>query len=267
MMRKKLMITSLMIVYCLSWHQAYAETLHVFSPYYCPLVCDPEPEDGKAGFVVDILTRIFEPAGHTFEITFVPYARLVALMNAGEYQDGVLLGGAPHMPDLILPKRTIAPQRGVFFVKAGNAWRYQGVASLKPIHLGFVLGYSTMNENLDAYLATAERPAVQVIAGEDSFTRNLFMLLKERIDVLLEAEFTAFYQLSLIGETEQVAIAGYTSPVFHNTPGFSPKHPQAHEFARMVEAGLVTLRETGELAQILSSYGIPLWSEEIELRE
>ncbi|WP_163337159.1 ABC transporter substrate-binding protein [Desulfopila sp. IMCC35008] len=267
MMRKKLMITSLMMVCCLSWHQAYAETLHMLSPYYCPLVCDPEQADGREGFVVDILTRIFEPAGYAFEIKFVPYARLVALVNDGEYQDGVLLGGSPHMSDLILPKRTIAPQRGVFLVRAGNSWRYQGLESLKPIRLGFVLGYSTMNEDIDAYLATAEDPAVQFITGENSFKRNLLKLLADRINVLLEANFTAFYQLNSMRETEQVEIAGHTSPVFHNTPGFSPKHPQAQEFARMVEVGLVTLRKNGELAQILSSYGIQLWSEEIELRE
>ncbi len=60
------------------------------------------------------------------------------------------------------------------------------------------------------------------------------------------------------GITGQLEIAG-TLGILKNYIGFSPKHPNAKTLINMYDQGIKKLRESGQLNQILSRYGVEDW--------
>ncbi|WP_427901645.1 substrate-binding periplasmic protein [Marinobacter caseinilyticus] len=207
--------------------------------------------------MTDVLREAFEPAGYTLEIEMLPYVRAVNSVQDGTH-DGIVVVGQDYAPGLVYPDGPTVVQRVAFLVNAGTSWRYTGVASLAPVKVGIVQGYHYVDSDLINYLEQerSNEARVHVMHGDSTTNRGLRMLQTDRITTFLEGEYSAMYELDKMGARDTVVIAGHTTEAFEDYTGFSPQHPKAVQFARILSDRLTELKKSGRLADILRRYGI-----------
>lgn len=232
---------------------AGAETITLVADEWCPYNCAPGAE--KPGFLIEIVQRVFEPAGFRVDYKVVPWARAIRDTRAG--RSSAILGAIrSEAPDFVYPEGTGFRAGTHAFVARGSTWSYGGRGSLDAVTLGVILDYS-YGDDVDAYLeqhrANADR--VQVSTGEDALEKNVAKLRQGRISVVLEDPAVMRFFLERTGQADAVVPAGILeeTEVFI---AFGPNEEHALEHARMLEDGMQKLRASGELARILAGYGI-----------
>lgn len=239
---------------------ANSETIHAAGIVYCPYICDPNRGDsGQEGFMVEIAKRIFQAAGHSYEVTFYPFKRALKLVRQGTY-DALAICNKADLPKggLIFPETPMGMVKNAFALRKEADWSYQGVASLKKIKIGTVLGYTFKDEALNQYLKTTGSPAVQRIGGADVTRQNIRKLLAGRIDAYIDDVNVIRRVASQMGVADQIKLVGDVD----NTPhyiGFPPDKEQSIRYAEILSKGMEKLRKTGELEKILSKYGVVDW--------
>lgn len=245
------------VIMCLSPSVIQAETIRFAAIDYCPFSCDPSKEEGKEGFMTEVLREAFKQAGYTLEIDILPYVRAVEYVQNGEY-DGIVVVGKKYAPDLVYPDEPTAVQRVMFLVNQETSWRYTGVKSLSAIRVGIVKGFHYVDPDLVDYLEKEQRndARVYVIHGHATTARALGMLQTNRITTFLEGEYSAMYELRKMGKSEEVSVAGHTSGAFEDYTGFSPHNRNAALYAQTLSDTLKELKQSGRLNEILSRYGI-----------
>lgn len=251
-----LLLTGCLII-CIFSPAIMAEAIRFTAIDYCPFTCDPLQEDGKEGFMTDVLREAFEQAGHTVEVEMYPYLRAVKYVQDGKY-DGIAVVSKDYAPDLVYPDIPTVVQRVAFLVNTGTSWRYTGVDSLSQVIVGIVRGYHYVDADLVSYLEEerSNPDRVHVLYGDDTVKRGMQMLQSHRIDTFLEGEFSAKYMLGKMGLQDAVTIAGYTVEAFQDYTGFSPHHQKAAQYARILSDTIVELQQSGRLGEILRRYGI-----------
>lgn len=233
-----------------------AETLRFATIDYCPFTCVPLQEDGKEGLMTDVLRVAMERAGYTIEIVQFPYIRAVAVVNSGEF-DGIVVVGKEYAPNLVYPDIPTAKQRMTFFTKKGSSWKYEGVDSLSKIVIGLVTGYNTGDAELNRYITKyAETDRVHGLYGSKTIERGFQMLQLGRFTTYLEGNLSALYVLDKQGIQNKISVAGYSNEWFEDYTAFSPHHPKATMFAKMLSDTIREMKESGELETILGNYGL-----------
>jgi polar amino acid transport system substrate-binding protein len=78
---------------------ANADDIIMGSGDWCPYVCDPSIHDGANGYLADIAKIIFEDAGHSFTIKYMPFARALSFAREGKITGipGIYMGDAPAL--------------------------------------------------------------------------------------------------------------------------------------------------------------------------
>ena len=235
-----------------------AENLRFTTIDYCPFSCDPIKENGREGFMTDILRAALEEAGHSIDITLLPYLRSVNAVISGEY-DGIIVIGQENAPDLIYPDISIGVQRIAFFTQAESDWQYSGVASLSDVTVAIVSGYDYIDSDLNRYFAEhIESDRVVVLHGKSTVERGIKMLQNNRIDSYFEGEYSILYTLEKLGIRNQISIAGYSSEEFTDITGFSLHNPNSTEYAQILSDKIREMKRSGEYQRLLKSYGITM---------
>ena len=164
-----------------------------------------------------------------------------------------------RLQDSFSQKKNEALFRNCFWARADEAWTYRGVESLRQIKLGWMQGYpmGPLESYIEKHKGTA---AVQVLGGMNAFRRQITKLERRRIDAFMEDYNVGIYNLRKWDAEETVKVAGWIKEL--QTPGyiaFSPVRSRSQEYAKMMTAGMIELRKTGELQQILKKYGLRDW--------
>ena len=236
-----------------------APELEIAVHEFCPYLCDSTKENGKHGYVVDLLRAIYEPA---FSLRFyrVPYVRGILQTETGRF-DGMPMLNSSSSEKVILSREPIGILVQNFYVKKGVNWKYQGVQSLKGIVIGSILGYnySPLSPEYETYQRNhRETEWVEYVGGVDATLINMRKILAGRITTFNEcADLVDF-----IGMKEGIAhkfqSAG-TLGIAKNYMGFSPKRADAKALADLFDKRIVQLRQSGELSRILAPYGVTDW--------
>lgn len=236
-----------------------AETIRFATIDYCPFTCNPLVENGKEGFMTDVIRETFEPLGYTLEIDPLPYARAVISTQNGTH-DGIIVVGQDYAPKLVYPSMPTVAQRVMFLVNADQPWRYKGVKSLYPVTVGIVKGFHYVDSDLITYLQKHQdnQAKVHIIHGNKTTEVGLRMLQTNRITTFLEGEYSVMYQLNKMRISDKVIVAGYTTNAFKDYTGFSPINPNSTKYAAMLSKKLAELKESGKLEEIIRQYGINL---------
>ena len=79
------------------------------------------------------------------------------------------------------------------------------------------------------------------------------------IDAIVDNEAVILHVARRMGVNDQIKLAGHGSEIAYIYIAFSPKRADSQRYARMLSAGVVQLRRTGQLAVILSKYGLKDW--------
>jgi polar amino acid transport system substrate-binding protein len=223
---------------------------------YCPYtICDK----GKDGYVLDVVNAIYKRHGYTVTIKNVPWNRALAIINAGQ-ANGILGVTKNTSPKLIYPRTEIAQYVPAVFSLAANPWKYEGVDSLKKIHLGLVENYGNGegNPELERYLAGKPENVTYIVA--DNAIAHLFLMIEAgHIDALIEDQSVATYILQNSGKATLFKHARVQRKIVFGYVGFSDNDQKSRHLADLFDEGMADLRRTGELKSILAAYGLTDW--------
>ena len=260
-MMKKIIKNSLYIaVLCSSVNSTvYADIINIAVGDFCPYQCDPKKEDGKIGFMSELTEAIFTKEGHTVNFTTLPFRKSVKKTEEGQYDAVVCNIG--HSKTLLFSKQRIGALEQTFFVKKGNPWRYEGIASLESVVIASVIGYdlSSFSPEYEAYLQKKQDTnAVQYIGGENFILRNAKKIQAGRVTTYNEDAGLFNYVTMKAGINDEFSTAGVLGA---NSlyMGFSSKNPNASKYIDIFDRGIRALRKSGELKSILTSYGVKDW--------
>jgi polar amino acid transport system substrate-binding protein len=218
---------------------------------WCPVAC--EVHSARPGYLVEIAKAVFEPAGYQVDYQIVPFSRAEVMINQGEASAFLGVLKLPKRRHWVFPTTAQAMSRVCFYTRPDSQWTYRGDESLRQLRLGTIRGYSYGAE-IDAKLVLAK---TDMVSGTDALRRGIAKLNAGRVDALVEYELIAQYQSYQQGIQLRNAGCGQSNDALYIA--FSPLRADAPELAKLLDQGIQTLRENGQLKKILQRYGISDW--------
>jgi polar amino acid transport system substrate-binding protein len=215
-------------------------------------------ERGSEGFMIDVVRAVFEKAGYRVQVDFFPYMRSIQEVREGR-ADGVLLVAEASASGLVFLKNPISKEKVAFFVKKGDAWRYQGVESLETKRIATGFGFDFADPEIGDFIKRRSATAptmVQLISGKDVNSRNFQKLLSGRSDIVIATEIIGNYVARQEGLSEQVEIAGRSKADIVAQTGFDARNPDSALFSDLLSRGVAELVRSGKMGEIKARYGL-----------
>ena len=232
---------------------ACADTITLAADQWCPYTCSPRSD--KPGYLIEIAKVIFAKHGHTIEYIVLPWARAVAETEMGKYN---AVAGAirEDAPNFIFPAIENGFSQDSFYSRNGYQL-YTGPDSLDWHKVGTARGYS-YGQFTDALLSS---PNIKLVpeSGCTPIKKNIAKLERSRLDYLIADEAVMAYNLSEMNLSDLIKPVGSPEPGEGMYIAFSPLKVTSRQYARILSEGMEQIRESGELHQILSKYGLKDW--------
>ncbi|MDC8786450.1 substrate-binding periplasmic protein [Roseateles koreensis] len=233
---------------------ARADEIVLASPeYWCPFSC--KAGSAQEGFAVDIIRAIFTAEGHRVRLVNENYSRALLDVRAGIYT-ATPSTFHEEAPDFVFPDVPVTRNRFCVYAKVGSAWSYTGTASLTANRIGIIKDYA-YGPAWDQ-LMKQEPKRFDLHAGDDLSERMIRRLMLDRIDAFVEEENLISYTLKQHPKLA-ARVAGCDAPTYAYM-AISPKLAKAQGYAQIFSTGMLKLRKSGRLAEILARYGVPEWS-------
>ncbi|MDX6850918.1 hypothetical protein SCD92_16200, partial [Gilvimarinus sp. SDUM040013] len=121
-------------------------------------------------------------------------------------------------------------------------------------------GYGTALERYLDERANSER--ITMVHGDQPLDVGLSMLLRQRIDTLVEDETVMRQKLANVRVQDKVRLAGYvpTSDRFSKVYiAFSPVNERSSYYAELLTQKMQQMRASGELEEVLARYHVTDW--------
>jgi polar amino acid transport system substrate-binding protein len=247
--------------YIFSTPYAVAETVKIVADSWCPYNC--EPNSARPGYMIEIAEKAFEKHGIKVEYSLLPWERAVEETRTGKYTAivGASVGDAP---DFVFPHVSQGMSEDAFYIRKDSNWKYESPASLENVSLATIAGYA-YNETIDTYIKhnKSNFRRVQSIAGEEPLDLNIKKLLAGRVDVLIDDENAMNFTLKEKNLKEKIKFA-YVFPTNSQSflyIAFSPSHPKAKQYAKILYDETKAMRTDGTLQKIMDNYGLKLFPE------
>ena len=229
---------------------ADAHILRVRADSWMPFNGDPASE--KPGYVVELLREIYEPQGIKVDYQIMAWADALKAAAAGEI-DAVIGANATEGAALVQPDQPMAEPEFAIFVRKDSTWTYKNLKSFDEIRLGAIEGYSYW-PSLDGYLKTHTAPAVTFYNGDAPLKGAIQDLVDGKIAAMPESVLVFFWTVKSTGHSFSEFRRAYTEisePLF---VAFT-KNSQGKQFARIWDAGIGKLKQSGRFQAILDRYG------------
>jgi len=235
----------------------WSETVTLVADEWPPF--NATPNAAEEGFLVDVARAVFEKKGIQVSYKLIPWRRAVELTRAGTY-NGLLGASKTDAPDFIFPSEELARNVMSFYVRRDSPWVFNHRSDIEDVSLGVIAGYDYRTWLLDYIEAHRNEPRkIQVMTGRQPLQRNILKLLNNRIDAIVDNEAVILNVARRMGLNDRIKPAGYGSEIAYIYIAFSPKHADSQRYAQLLSEGLVQLRLNGQLASILSKYGLKDW--------
>lgn len=236
----------------------FSDTLKIATDEWCPYDCIPAQNDGRVGYLGDLLVETMKARGHKVEFVEVSYTRGLELVREGKL-DGTMACFKEEAPDFIFPDFSLGKSNSTFFTFIDSSWEYTGTKSLEQAKMiGIIDGYDYVDPIVMEYLN--KKPSnVLAIKGEKPLERLLEMLINGRITTIIEDKSVLEYKITQMGKEGLVKVSGITDAVIDVYSGFSPKIKKSKEYAKILSEETIKMREDGRLQLLLNKYGIKDW--------
>lgn len=224
---------------------------------WCPYTCAEDAP--QQGYLVDLMRAVFHPLGYRIEYRVMPWPRAVRETQLG--RASMALGATPaNARDLVLPQLPAGRDESTFAVRKDSPWRYTGIPDLAAITLGVTADYTYFPELDDWIDRHRDQPdRIDAATGDAPLSSSLRKLESGRIDAFVENRNVLLYAASRhptrLGIRMEARIPGDDIVV-----GFSPFSARDAALAGVFDERLRTLRASGELAALLSRYGLEDWA-------
>lgn len=238
----------------------YADTLRISTDEWCPYDCVPAQNNGKIGYLGELLIAAMQARGHKVEFVEVSYSRGLTLVREGKL-NGTTACVKEDAPDFVYTPTPQGKSNATFFSRAGSNWRYTGTDSLKQAKMiGVIKGYDYVDPTVMSYLNQNPENVLK-ITGERPLERLLQMLISGRLTAIIEDKTVTEYKLKQMNKTGQVVVSGDTPVVINVYIGFSPAIAKSAEYAKILEEEIAKMRLNGQLQKILAPYGMQDWQQ------
>ncbi len=250
-----------LIIFLYGYHTSpsYAETLTIGTGEWCPYICDPNIHNGLEGYLADVTSIVFKKAGYKIQLKKLPMERAFIMCRKGKI-DGLLAIYREDAPDLIFPKKEQIINTEIFLTRKGNPWKYTGMQSLNQIKkLGLVKDYTY--PIIEPFIKKHPEKVVMV-KDKDAVQQRLKLMLRDRIDVVMDNRDVLHYTIRKMKLTEQfteAGVLGKSMTSLYNVflpAAFSPVNSESKKYAEILVKGIEELRKSGELDKIMKKYGL-----------
>lgn len=256
MAKKTLAIIIGLLIVLACCQSGSADTITIAADPWMPYTGDGKNQNG---FILDIAKEIFRESGHTVRYVVLPWERAILLTREGKC-DALASCFKTEAPDFIFPSNEQGVSTSEIFVRKTKPWKYSGVESLKSMKIGVVSGYS-YGPQVDGYIRYNRKnpDLIWFLLGEDALIKGLRMLNLGRIDALIEDTRVVQYTSNQLNLSGEFTAAGKVMAPEKLWIGFSPAKAKSNAFAGILSEGMVKIRQSGRLDQILNKYGLSDW--------
>lgn len=236
----------------------FSDTLKIATDEWCPYDCLPGQNDGKVGYLGDLLVKTMKAKGHKVEFVEVNYARGLELVREGKL-DGTMACFREEAPDFVFPDFPLGQSNSTFFTLKNSSWSYTGAESLNQAKMiGIIDGYDYVDPTVMEYIDKKPNN-ILAMKGEKPLERLLEMLISGRISTIIEDKSVLEYKITQMGKTDLVKVSGVTDSVIDVFASFSPKKESSKEYAKILSEETIKMRKDGRLQILLDKYGIKDW--------
>lgn len=252
----RLLITLVMAFSLSLSHTAFSDTISIWGEYHPPL--NGAKDDENPGFMIEIAQSIFEKNGHTIDYVLGPRSRGVNFVKKGEI-DCVVNAKIKDHHFLAFPDEPWGYHAATLFALPNSSFNYQAMDQVKEKKLGAIAGMRYDNGPMDEYLK--ERPKnVSFSYGDDAMEREIKMLLKGRVDLLVSCPLLMRGQLEAMSlPTKTIKIVGEIKPFVGMYLACGNGQEKTRKYIGMINEGVQAMRKSGELDAILKKYGQIDW--------
>ncbi len=239
------------------WPALQTKPVSLVANDWCPQHC--ENSKPHKGYVVDIVSQALALEGVPFNLRYVPWSRAMLMVERGE-ADGVLTPTVPSFPKFYYHEQAVGYQQYCFYVNAASPWKYQQYSDLKGKRIA-LLADSGLGA-LDDYLkANKSSISVHEMVGEHDYAVRLFTFLAlKRTDTVVITTDVFDYNQSRGTLAKGFKSAGCLASE-KMALGLSRTDLQRSRLiGQAIDSGIVKLRKSGELAQLLAAYGMVDWA-------
>lgn len=236
---------------------AMADTISIRADIWCPYNC--KPDDKKQGYAIEVIKTIFEAAGHHIDYSNLNWADSIARTRKGEFT--AIIGATnSDAPDFIFPKEPVGMSSITYAVRENDPTILHSVNDLKTKRLGVIDAYS-YNPVVDAYIAKnkADAQKIHIETGDDALENNISLLLDNKLDAVCDDTNVLYYKTNKMSVFNKLKMSQDTGNLTLIYLAFSPAHPNANEYAALLDKGITELRSNGKLKAILQKYGLSDW--------
>jgi polar amino acid transport system substrate-binding protein len=241
----------------LTGNPAAADVVSLRADAWCPFNC--APDSPQPGYMIEIVKKVFEPAGHQIDYQLLNWARALDEVRAGKIS-GVVGAAKGDAGDLVFPDEELGASVSAFVALKTDTWNFNGPDSLNGKVLGCIRDYS-YGTTIDPYIEANKNDPnkIQVASGDNALELNLRKLQKGRLGAVVDGEAVLQYNLTRLGLDGELRLAGSDNnpdPVYI---AFAPGNPKSKEYAELLSKGIAELRAKGQLKEILTKYGVKDW--------
>lgn len=215
------------------------------------------PGAAREGYVVDIARAVAAAHGDSVEYRVDDWQTAVSRVRAG-IDDCAIAATTADGAGLALGTEPVGRSVSAFFVRRETGWRFAGLDSLGTIRLAAIAGYAYGPE-LDAWIAQAPAERVTLVRNSRRALRTAFgLLLTRQADAVIEDELVVRALADEMGVRDRIVDAGKAPGALDLYFACSPTK-RGKRLARRFGDGIRALRDSGELARIMSRYGLEDW--------
>jgi polar amino acid transport system substrate-binding protein len=236
-------------------NSAQSEDLYLQSDFWCPYTCDPKDQNHQ-GYIIDIAREVFEQKGITVHYAIVPWARsLVMTQHNSQFASP---GSAQDEGEgLIIPEVKIGVSENSYIVKKIRNLDIQSIEDLTDKRLGVVKGYQYWPE-LDDYINSAVS-GVHLLHGSDPLEKGLRMLESDHLDVIVDDSNVVRSTAKRLNFQDDIKFISPNQKGVDLYISFSPKDGVGEKYAKILSDGILNLRKSGQLQNILAKYNLKDW--------
>lgn len=258
-MGKSHKILGLILLFLLLSGQVFAKKIILVADPWPPF--NMEPGGQQEGYMVDIARKIFEKHGYEVIYKTIPWKRAIESTRAGAYT-GLIGASKTDAKGFVFPSHEMSRNYLAFYVRRDDPWIFTDQSSIESRAVGVIAGYD-YRKWLNRYIQQHKdnHKKIQVVGGTSPLEQNLKKLIGERIDVVVGNEAVIRHTARKMALLSKIKAAGYGREPSFIYIAFSPALRESPQLAGMLDEGISSMRQNGQLQDILSKYNLKDWAQ------
>ncbi|WP_286262297.1 substrate-binding periplasmic protein [Thalassotalea atypica] len=161
-------------------HAASPKSITLATTTWCPYTCGENKDD--IGIIGSYIKEVFATLGIELHIETYPWSRAIHMAEQQQV-DGLLTAAPQEAPNLLLSRVPISTYQMCFYTQKGNEWQYSTPLNISANRLAIIQDYG-YGEPVDSYVKNVS--GLTLLSGDNSTKRLLDLLLKSRVDIIIE---------------------------------------------------------------------------------